>query len=109
MARRTKYNFDLKNLCTPSMLYFVLSVIGLVILGIQNITGNDNTLCIGEFKCNVGNKMIVFLLNAIYILFWTFIFDLMCKSGYSSLSWFIVLIPILLYFIFLGLIIYSSV
>lgn len=103
-----KYNFDLNNLCTPSMVYFLISLVALIFLGIQNLTGNDNTLCIGSFHCNVGNKMLVLLLNAIYILFWTFIFDLMCKAGYGELSWFIVFIPILLFFLFLGLIIYQS-
>jgi hypothetical protein len=105
---KIKYYFDLTNLCTPSMVYFIISLVALILLGIQNLTGNDNTLCIGSFKCNVGNKMLILLLNAIYILFWTFIFDLMCKAGYSELSWFIVFIPIILFFLFIGLIVYQS-
>ncbi len=103
-----KYSLNLKKLCTPAMIYFVISVIGMLMLGIQNLNGESNTLCVGTYKCNIANKMIVFLLNAIYILFWTFVLDLFCKAGYKQLSWFIVLIPIILSFLFLGIVIFNS-
>ena len=41
----------------------------------------------------------------IYILFWTFILNSLCKAGYKEISWFLVLLPILLLFIILGLVI----
>ena len=103
-----KHNFNVRKLCSPSMLYFVISLIALVLMGIQNLSGNSEIFCLGNYQCNVGNKLIVFLLNAVYILFWTFILDLMCKAGYHELSWFIVLIPFILFFIFLGIIIYKT-
>lgn len=111
MAKRKlspNYKFNLKKLCNPSMLYFILSLVGLIVIGIQNLNGSDNTFCLGQYKCDIGSKMGVFLLNAIYILFWTFILDLMCKAGYDELSWFIVLIPILLSFLFLGIMMYKT-
>ena len=46
MARKTnslKYNFNLKKLCTPSFIYFIISLFGLVLLGLQNLT-NDDTI-----------------------------------------------------------------
>lgn len=103
-----KYTPKFKNLCSPSMLYFVLSLVALVVVGIQNLNGQDNSFCMGQYKCTVGNKMMVFLLHAIYILFWTFVLDLMCKAGYSELSWFLVLIPFLLLFLFVGIIMYNA-
>ena len=103
-----KYAFKLNNLCSPAMIYFVISLIGMLMIGLQNLNDKDDLLCVGNFKCNVVNKSLVFILNAIYILFWTFLLDLMCKSGYSNISWIIILIPILLFFIFLGVIIYQS-
>ena len=102
------YNFRLKKLCTPSMIYFVLSLVALIVLGIQNLNGSDEIFCMGQYKCNLGNKSVVFLLTAVYILFWTFVLDLMCKTGYSEISWFIVLIPFLLFFLFLGIMMYNS-
>lgn len=104
-----KYAFNLKQLCTPSFIYFVLSLIGLIALGFQNLNGTDNTLCVGSYNCSVGNKLLVFVLNGIYILFWTFVLDLMCKAGYSELSWIVLLIPFLLFFLFLGMILYKNV
>lgn len=103
-----KHKFNLKKLCTPSFIYFIISLFGLTLMGLQNLTNDDNSLCVGNYECTVGNKLLVFIINGIYILFWTFVLDLMCKAGYSELSWIIVLIPILLFFLFLGIIIYQS-
>ena len=95
--------FDLMAMCTPATIYFVISLIALIILGVSNL-GNNDRLCIGSYDCNVGNNTIVFTLNAIYILFWTFLLDLMCKNGYTAISWFVLLLPFLLSFIFLAMI-----
>jgi hypothetical protein len=92
--------FNLLNMCTPATIYFVISLIGLILLGMGNLENNDK-LCIGNYSCFVGNNTIVFVLNAIYILFWTFVLDLMCKAGYSSLSWIVLLLPFILIFLFL--------
>lgn len=99
----SKPGFDLTNMCTPATIYFVISLIGLVMVGLNNLDNSDR-LCIGDYNCYVGNNTVIFILNAIYILFWTFILDIMCKSGYSSLSWFILLLPfIILFIVFISL------
>jgi len=99
--------FNLRKMCTPATIYFVISLVALILLGISNLNSSDR-LCIGEYSCYVGNNTIVFVLNAIYILFWTFILDLMCKGGYSSLSWFILLLPFILTFLFLTMVMIKS-
>jgi len=99
--------FDLMNMCTPASIYFIISLIALIILGVSNL-GNNDRLCVGSYDCNVGNNTIVFTLNAIYILFWTFLLDLMCKNGYTSISWFVLLLPFLLSFIFLAMVMMKS-
>ena len=95
--------FNLRKMCTPATIYFVISLVALILLGISNLNSSDR-LCIGDYSCYVGNNTMVFVLNAIYILFWTFILDLMCKGGYSSLSWFILLLPFILTFLFLTMV-----
>ncbi len=100
-------NFNLRKMCTPATIYFIISLVALVLLGISNLNTPDR-LCIGEYSCYVGNNTIVFVLNAIYILFWTFILDLMCKNGYGSLSWFILLLPFILTFILLTMVMIKS-
>lgn len=110
MSKKQDFNYmlDMRKLCTPAFVYFLISIIGMFLLGVQNLNGNDNTLCIGSYKCSIANKGIVFLIHALYIMFWTFVLDLFCKAGYSDLSWFIVLIPIILSFVFIGMIVYQS-
>lgn len=91
-------SFDLTNMCTPATIYFVLSLVGVILVGFNNVNNKDK-ICIGDYNCYVGNNITIFILNAVYILFWTFILDLMCKSGYSSLSWFVLLLPFIIMFV----------
>ena len=100
---RSNSNFDLAKMCTPATIYFIISLIGLILLGVGNL-GNIDRLCIGSYSCNVGNNTVIFVLNALYILFWTFVLDLMCKTVYGSLSWFVLLLPFILAFMFLAMV-----
>jgi len=100
--------FDLRKMCTPATLYFSISLILLIIMGVQNLEDSER-LCLGDYSCYVGNNSLIFILNAIYILFWTFLLDLMCKNGYSTLSWFILLLPFILTFLFLAIIMIKGV
>ena len=108
MAKLTKFTkmtptpFDLRKMCTPATLYFVISLFFLIVMGMSNLNDSDH-LCLGDYSCYVGNNTLVFLLNAVYILFWTFVLDLMCKNGYTSLSWFVFLLPFILLFMILSL------
>ena len=92
----------LKELCTPAMLYFVISIIGLVIVLMQNL-GNTNSYHVGSFSCRVPNTAAVFIVKLIYVLFWTYILNLICKDGHTSLSWLLVLLPWLLLFVMMGI------
>ena len=99
-------SFSLKKLCTPAMLYFVISFVGLFLIGLNNINQSD-MLCLGNFECNVGNNNYVFIVHAAYILFWTFVLDLMCKNGWTDLSWFLLWLPFILSFLFYGLLFFK--
>jgi hypothetical protein len=90
----------LKELCTPAFIYFILSVIGIVVTLISNL-GNTNIYTLGGFSSPVPNTMLVFIVKLIYIFFWTWILNLMCKDGHSEISWFLVLLPFILYFLIL--------
>ena len=99
-----KYKNDFNNLCSPAFLYLFISVFAFVIMAIQNY-GNNDKFCLGAYDCNVPNTFIIFVFNAIYILFWTFILNTLCKAGYKEISWFLVLLPIILLFVIFALII----
>jgi hypothetical protein len=96
----------LKELCTPAAVYFVISVIGLVISIFQNL-GNSDSYQLGNFSCQVPNTLIIFILQFIYVLFWTYVLNLICKDGHSGLSWFLVLLPWILLFVLMGLLMIS--
>ena len=98
-----KFPTTLKELCTPAALYFVISILGLVIVLLQNL-GNSNSYNVGNFSCRVPNTFLVFLIKFIYIVFWTYILNLICKDGHVGLSWLLVLLPFILLFVLMGLI-----
>ena len=91
-----------KQLCAPAAFYFIFSIIGLVLMMLQYI-GNHNKYHLGSYSCNVSSTPIIFLLKLIYVLFWTWVLNLICKDGHSGISWLLVLFPIILLFVLLGL------
>ena len=96
----------LRNLCTPAYVYLVISVIALVVMVFQNV-GNVNMYCLGSYSCSVTNTTLVFLIKVVYIAFWTWILNLICKAGAPNLAWFLVLLPFVLMFVFLALVMFS--
>ena len=92
----------LKDLCTPAMIYFVISIISLVMILFQNL-GNSDSYCVGSFSCRVPNTTLVFIVQLIYVLFWTYVLNLICKDGHTTLSWLLVLLPWILLFVMIGI------
>ncbi len=94
----------LRNLCSPSELYLVISLISLFVMFIQNyFYGFTNTYCLGSYSCNISSIFLIFIIKLLYILFWTWVLNLICNAGAPGIAWFLVLIPFILMFIFLGL------
>jgi hypothetical protein len=93
----------LKDLCTPAFIYFVLSMIGIIFSVIQNF-GSKHTYKMGMFVANVPSTILVFVVKIVYILFWTWILNLICKDGHNEIAWFLVLIPFILLFVIMGLV-----
>tara|TARA_X000000368_G_scaffold395198_1_gene362454 strand:+ start:410 stop:748 length:339 start_codon:yes stop_codon:yes gene_type:complete len=108
MAKKyfSKFSNDFKNLCSPAFVYLLLSVLAFVVVAIQNF-GNTNSFCLGPYNCLVPNTFFIFLFEALYILFWTFILNSLCKAGYKEISWLLVLLPLILFFVILALILVS--
>ena len=61
-------------------------------IAIQNM-GNSRIFCLGNFSCRVPSTIAVFIFKLVYILFWTWILNLMCKDGHTNIAWFLVLLP----------------
>jgi len=91
----------LKELCTPAFLYFVLSMLGVLVSVVQNL-GNSRRYNLGMLSARVPSTFLVFVVKIIYILFWTWVLNLMCKDGHKEIAWFLVLIPFILLFLLQG-------
>jgi hypothetical protein len=93
----------LRQLCTPAYVYFILSVLMIVVAAFQNM-GNNGRYTLGMFSCMVPSCVLVFALKIVYILFWTWVLNLMCKDGHSEIAWFLLLLPFVLLFVALGMV-----
>lgn len=93
----------LSELCTPALIYFVLSVIGIVMAIFQNM-GNTNKYCLGSFACQVPSTIAVFIVKFVCVFFWTWVLNLMCADGHVGIAWFLVLLPFILLLLIIMLI-----
>ena len=91
----------LPKLCAPAHVYFVISIIILVLMGLQN-RGNNHNYCLGNYSCATSNTTFIFFVKLLYVIFWTWVLNLICKSGASIVSWVLVMLPILVMFILIG-------
>jgi len=94
-------------LCSPAKFYFVISFVSLLIIVIQNI-GSPGKLCLGSYSCTSSHVPAFVLGNVVYIMFWTWILDIICK-GSPSLSWIVVLLPFIAMFIMMALILFTGI
>ena len=100
---------DLRKLCMPAQIYLVLSAISFLLMALQNIfAGKNGKYCVGMFSCKTPYLLIVFIAKLLYIAFWTIVLNSLCVAGYKQLSWFLVLLPIILFFILIGLFLISQ-
>jgi hypothetical protein len=91
----------LSQLCKPAQFYFILSTIALLLAIFQNL-GNNHSYTLGSFSCQVPNTFLIFVMKIVYILFWTWVLNLICKDGYEGISWFLVLLPFIMLFLLIG-------
>jgi hypothetical protein len=88
--------FAVNRWCLPAKIYFYVSMLAIAIAIWNNLQYQHYQYKMGTFACKVPNTLLIFAIKIIYILFWTWILQLICKEGYSNLSWFLVLFPFLL-------------
>lgn len=64
-----------KELCTPAKIYFAIALLSAI------------------FVLSRGVSFGVVFVRFLFGILWTFILGWLCKKGYTSLSWFLVLLP----------------
>jgi hypothetical protein len=84
-------------LCSPSIVYLVISLFGIFYLGLMNIDSVNAYNMFGvEFETSF--LYMIFIVKFLFIIFWTWVLNIICRAGYSYVSWIIVLFPFLLLF-----------
>ena len=84
------------------MFYFVISMAAVAFMALQNImTGRP--YCIGLQKCSSNSITTMFVIKIVYVLFWTWLLNVICKNGNEIISWVLVFIPIIIMFIMIGI------
>ena len=66
---------DFSKLCTPAKIYFAIAVISSVI---------------GLFN---GFSIMMVFMKLVFAFIWTLVLGWLCKKGFTSISWFLVLLP----------------
>ncbi len=77
---------QLKKLCTPALVYFMLSITSMMLLVIFTLTNK-------KLRSKRFMIMNVLLIHFVTVLFWSFILNLICKYVDIRVSWFLVLFP----------------
>ena len=78
MANTSNFKSTLGNLCTPAQLYLALSIIALIIFAF-------NSFSLGTI-----------IVKIIFIAIWTFLLNWICSKGYTTISWILVVVPIII-------------
>lgn len=85
----------LRDLCTPALIYFLISAFGIIVSAIQNM-GSTRRYFFGPYSCRVFSCFVVFVVKVMYVLFWTWLLNLMCKDGHGEIAWLLVVFPFVL-------------
>ena len=101
-----------KKLCAPARFYLGISIFMILLILIQNLFhNNSNELCVGSYTSDISefaNISVFFLLKILYVVFWTWLLNVLCRNGFKSVSWFLVLLPFILFALGIALLVYSE-
>jgi hypothetical protein len=86
-----------RSLCTPALIFFIISVLSLFMMLFDNLE-NTHHYCFGNVSCNVANTSTIFIVEILFLVFWTWVLDFICSRGYTNFAWFILLFPYILLF-----------
>jgi hypothetical protein len=81
------YNtMNISSLCTPALIYLILSAITILVIFIQQFS------------------VLTIFLKVSFVVVWTWVLNYLCAKGYSGISWIMVLLPYIVMFGVLALV-----
>ena len=94
------------SICPPAKFYLILSIISYIISTIQSF-GQGDLYCLGMFGCSAENGIYLHIFQIVYIAFWTWLLNIICRGGGTLFSWLLVLLPFILFFIIIAMSLFS--
>jgi hypothetical protein len=84
-------------LCPPAYIYFVISAVWLIIfvLFLNNGSIKLNEYCV-DSDCTQPNVAFMILFKAMFIIFWTWVLNFICRTGRPGVAWFLFLFPFII-------------
>jgi len=76
----------MKSLCSPALLFLVLMVIGIIMMIYNRI------------------QPMSIVVSALFIVIWTWFLNFLCGLGHEGISWFLVVMPFVLFLVVFSLI-----
>lgn len=77
------------SLCAPALIYLVFSVLAILYMIYDHY--------------NAGSVIIKLL----FIILWTWILNLLCEKGFEAISWFLVLLPFIIFILFIVIVLHN--
>ena len=74
---KLKFGGSILSICAPAMVYLILSLIGIIA------------------TATVRFSVSSIILNLVFIALWVFLLNFLCSSGYTVISWILVVLPII--------------
>ena len=71
---------EIHDLCLPALIYLVISVLSIIGLLMRSFS------------------LTTVLLKSVFVGLWTWFLDYLCRNGYSTVSWILVLMPFIMFF-----------
>jgi hypothetical protein len=84
-------------ICPPAMTYFIISTLLIFLVAIQTDFSKPDSYCILAKKCTNSDIYLFFTIKILYVLFWTWVLNLICKMVSPNVAWFVVLLPLIIF------------
>lgn len=94
----------LNKICTPAQVYLAISLASIIAMLLQN--------CQDHSVYRIGNMVVqtpchnlaFFAVKILYVILWTWLLNLLCTKGFTTVSWILVLLPIIGMFALIGMV-----
>ena len=79
----------MSSICAPSLIYLVFSILAILYMIYD--------------RYSAGSVIV----KVFFIALWTWLLNLLCESGFEALSWFLVLLPFILFILFILIVVHN--